>query len=80
MFILEELRRESNNLQDVVDNARRNLSQLIEFHKELDPDPEFDEIFDLKKAEINHCIDVAEDRMKHLNNMIEEMLSQDRVI
>lgn len=78
MSIIEELRREYNNLKEALDTGKSALAELIEVHETLGPDPEFDAIFVLKEAECNYFISEAEEKLEALNNEIALLEAQTR--
>lgn len=78
MSIVEELRREYNILQALLNVCKLELSQLLEVRKEFNADPEFDATFALREAECNYFIAEAEANLEALNNEIERLEVRDR--
>ena len=75
--ILEALRAELDDMQATHDICMLVLSHIEEEHKELTPDPEFDAIFALKRAEIDYLSSEVEAKIERCKNEIKRLESQD---
>ena len=78
MSLIEELRMDLNIVQNMLDAVKEILSILNEDHKELAPDAEFDATFALKNAEADYLITELEEKIETLENLIEDLESQDQ--